>query len=416
MNSRKISVGLNIAIVQLNPQIGQVKQTVSRVYELIDKFKGTLGSQKTPDLVVFPEFALTGYNFHSREHILPYLTNDPSKGVSFDLAEKVSKMFNCYTVIGYPERYIDSSEKEHLYNSAAVVDPDGKLVFNYRKSFLYNTDEEWGCEENPNGFQNFNLDFPGKGTDLRTGEKLDVSLNSSIGICMDLSPYKFQAPFDKFEFSTYNIDNNSELIICPMAWLHSSSYTNHSNDSKSKVMHGIETNLKNHSLPLHGSQGKFVVDIDENNKTERIENDSDSIEISYSELDKPDMSNVNYWLLRFMPFLSCMFRNKRFVDDSSFPSYDLEYSCGEKSYMGSTKDSPWAFKDKNATIVLANRCGVEDGTTIFAGSSGIWKFNGQDVDTETNLNSLNESVELLGNLGKCHEGIIMRHVDFEIIR
>lgn len=71
--------------------------------------------------------------------------------------------------------------------------------------------------------------------------------------------------------------------------------------------------------------------------------------------------------------------------------------------------------------MLANRCGTEDGTTIFAGSSGIYKFNGKKPkgsqdDDESSLDSLNESVELLGNLGKGLEGAILREVQFEVFR
>ena len=171
---------------------------------------------------MFPEFALTGYNFHSRDHILPYATA-PDVGQSFKMAQEVSRLFNCYTVIGYPERF-ENGTKPLLYNSAAVTGPTGELVFNYRKSFLYYTDDDWGCKENPKGFQTFPLHLKQRATD-KNGNLQDITLKTSIGICMDLSPYKFTAPFHDYEFATYNVDQGTELIICPMAWLHSSSVT-----------------------------------------------------------------------------------------------------------------------------------------------------------------------------------------------
>ena len=93
----------------------------------------------------------------------------------------------------------------------------------------------------------------------------------------------------------------------------------------------------------------------------------------------------------------------------------------EKTFLGTSLGQPWKFQGKNAILVLANRCGTEDGTTIFAGSSGIYKFNGKKPkgsqdDDESSLDSLNESVELLGNLGKGLEGAILREVQFEVFR
>lgn len=53
---------------------------------------------------------------------------------------------------------------------------------------------------------------------------------------------------------------------------------------------------------------------------------------------------------------------------------------------------------------------------MYAGSSGFLKFNGQYGNEEEILNSSNRSVELLGNLGKGYEGVIVRDVSFEIER
>ncbi|QLG74649.1 hypothetical protein HG535_0G05320 [Zygotorulaspora mrakii] len=413
----KLAVNLRIAVVQLNPQIAQVSQNVSRATTMLRKLKDTLdnsGTGKNLDLVVFPEFALTGYNFHSRDHILPY-TSRAKDGPSFDLARLVSKMFSCYTVIGYPER-VSTDADSKLYNSAILISPEGELVFNYRKSFLYNTDEDWNCQENPAGFQNFPLLFKGRGKDLSKGKEgnaVDVTLKTSIGICMDLSPYKFQAPFQDFEFATYNVDNNSELIICPMAWLHSSSVTSDLRKEEiTEKVSKIEQHTRQQHLPAYGSQGDYQYDFDNRNITKRLSSDSDLLQKDYTDFAKPDMSNVNYWLLRFTPFLALRQRYLWSIEDL-FPFLEKKRSA---SYMGSSIDGIWKFKNKNAIVVMANRCGIEDGTTVFAGSSGIYKFNGKFDNEEGHLDSENQSVELLGNLGKGVEGIIMRDVNFEVFR
>lgn len=412
----KLAVKLRIAIVQLNPQIGQVTQNVKRATCLLNKLKESIGSsptEKNPDLIVFPEFALTGYNFHSRDHILPY-TSKTKDGPSYEMAKKVSKMFNCYTVIGYPER-TDSSANASLYNSAAVIDPNGELVFNYRKSFLYYTDEDWGCQENPRGFQSFPLHFKGKARDMSStiaGNAVDVTIRTSIGICMDLSPYKFEAPFHDYEFATYNIDNNIELIIFPMAWLHSSSVTKESDIDLQEKIDSIKENAEKLNIPIYGSQGTFQLDIGQH-QTQRISRDSEISNTTYADLKMPDMSNVNYWILRFLPFLALKQR-------SQWTPKDLLPFVNPKtlrhSYMGSTLHESWKFRGKNAVVAIANRCGIEDGTTVYAGSSGLYKFNGKSDNVENQLDSTNKSIELLGNLGKGLEGVIMRDVELEVNR
>lgn len=406
-----LAVNLRIAIVQLNPQIGQVQSTVGRTWELLEKFKSRISNtQKRPDIVVFPEFALTGYNFHSRDQILPYCCT-PNDGPSYELARKVSSTFQCYTVIGYPERTEDTSK---LYNSALVVSPQGEVIFNYRKSFLYETDEEWGCLENPQGFQTFPLTFKDAAKDNR-GNAQDVTLKTSIGICMDLSPYKFQAPFHDYEFATYNLDQGTELIICPMAWLHSTSaIAGDDNEIELQVsMNNIEQNCKRESISSVGKQGNFQIDAD-GTETPRLARQDEGDRNVYSEFNKPDMSNLNYWLLRFLPFLGLKERSE--WSATALSKLIVRGRLFRSSYIGAALDKYWAFKYKNAVLTIANRCGIEEGKTVFAGSSGIYKFNGQEFADHDSLDSTNYSVELRGNLGKGNEGILYREVDFQVSR
>lgn len=54
--------------------------------------------------------------------------------------------YNCFVTAGYPEK-VDSPTPEY-YNSAVTVGRDGETIANYRKSFLYDTDEIWAQEGN----------------------------------------------------------------------------------------------------------------------------------------------------------------------------------------------------------------------------------------------------------------------------
>jgi protein N-terminal amidase len=81
--------------------------------------------------------------------------------------------YDCTVVVGYPEK-VDVSAKwpasPEYYNSALVVNGDGDTIANYRKSFLYYTDETWALE-GEDGF--FHDAIPGLGT-------------VALGICTDL--------------------------------------------------------------------------------------------------------------------------------------------------------------------------------------------------------------------------------------
>ena len=51
--------------------------------------------------------------------------------------------------------YIEIDQDENLYNSAAVLDRDGKVILNYRKTHLYYNDKLWA--KSGDGFKNFKL-------------------------------------------------------------------------------------------------------------------------------------------------------------------------------------------------------------------------------------------------------------------
>jgi protein N-terminal amidase len=109
-----------------------------------------------------------GYNFKSAQDIEPFLEHSGS-GITSLWARTIALKYNCVVTVGYPEK-VDASGHSggpKYYNSALVINGDGETIANYRKSFLYHTDETW-AREGEDGF--FNGFIPGLG-------KL------SIGIC-----------------------------------------------------------------------------------------------------------------------------------------------------------------------------------------------------------------------------------------
>lgn len=95
-------------------------------------------------------------------------------------------------------------------NSTVTISPAGQVLTNYRKTFLYYTDETW-CAEPTSTFYTGTLGALGPVT---------------LGICMDINPHRFLAPWDAYEFanaaltSTHILPSSLPPLICvSMAWL-----------------------------------------------------------------------------------------------------------------------------------------------------------------------------------------------------
>lgn len=185
--------------MQFAPHVGDVNNNLNRADAVLNK-----ANPKDLDLLVLPELAFSGYNFRSLQHINPFL-EPTAAGITSLWARTTALKYNCIVSAGYPEK-VDVSFKwpagPEYYNSSITVNSAGETLANYRKSFLYYTDEKWALEGS--GFYAGRLGALGK---------------VAMGICMDLNPYKFEAPWRSFEFSKHIIRINANLVILSMAWL-----------------------------------------------------------------------------------------------------------------------------------------------------------------------------------------------------
>lgn len=292
---------MRIATLQFAPRLGDVEGNIKRADKLLKLTSPEDGdgnhfndgqpgiAELRPDILVLPEMAfsgdihtckdmdrhvlirVTGYNFSSLDAITPYLEYQ-GKGPSALWARRTARRLKCKVCVGYPEIYRNpevSSEKgtdgngnglvkgpAKLYNSLLVVDEAGKVIHNYRKRFLYYTDESWASEgEAEWSFKS--LEFPTGMSDADTAvtnqpetTRKSIQIPITFGICMDINPYKFEAPFDAYEFAHRVLDSQSHLVIVSAAWL---------------------------------------------------TNDANSIALKPGEL--PDMDTFNYWLRRFWPLI-----------------------------------------------------------------------------------------------------------------
>ncbi|KAI9807284.1 MAG: Carbon-nitrogen hydrolase [Piccolia ochrophora] len=186
---------MRIACLQFNPVIYQVAQNMERADAILRD-----AAPQNLDLLMLPELAFSGYNHPDLPSITPFLEPTGS-GSSTRWAIATARRLNCHVSVGYPE--ITTTTSPQRYNSVVLISPEGEIVTNYRKSFLYYTDETWATEGDA-GFYAGNIEGLG-----------DVSM----GICMDLNPYQFSAPWTKYEFSTHAVTTASTLILLTMAWL-----------------------------------------------------------------------------------------------------------------------------------------------------------------------------------------------------
>lgn len=85
-------------------------------------------AERGAKLVVFPECAVTGYCFASREEAWPF--SDPLPGPLSETVAGWSRAWNIHVIYGFLER-----DGDHMFNAVALVGPSG-LVAGYRKTHL----------------------------------------------------------------------------------------------------------------------------------------------------------------------------------------------------------------------------------------------------------------------------------------
>ncbi|KAK6006012.1 hypothetical protein QM012_006422 [Aureobasidium pullulans] len=184
---------MKIGCLQFAPKLGEVHDNIRKADSLLE---GTSSSEL--DLLVLPEMAFSGYNFPNLEAITPFL-EPTSCGPSAEWAKRTAARLNCIVAVGYPE--ITSEGKR--YNTVVSISPDGTIAASYRKTFLYYTDETW-ASEGDSGFYNGTLGALGQ---------------ACMGICMDINPRRFEAPWSAYEFANHCVDSDTPLVMLSMAWL-----------------------------------------------------------------------------------------------------------------------------------------------------------------------------------------------------
>ena len=114
---------MKVAAVQMDIKIFEKELNLARVLKKMEE-----AARAGAKIVVFPECALTGYCFTSREEAWPLAETVP--GPSTEKLAAAAKSLDCTAIVGLLE-----IAGTTMYNSAAVVDPTGVLGA-YRKMHL----------------------------------------------------------------------------------------------------------------------------------------------------------------------------------------------------------------------------------------------------------------------------------------
>ena len=114
---------IRIAAAQIDSKLGKVETNLARILAYAGEAAG-IGAE----LVVFPECALTGYQFESRDEALTAAQTVP--GPATDTLSSICAELGTHAIFGMLE-----GQGANLYNTAVLIGPDG-LTFKYHTNHI----------------------------------------------------------------------------------------------------------------------------------------------------------------------------------------------------------------------------------------------------------------------------------------
>ncbi len=115
---------IKVALAQISCKQGDKAENIRKIEDNVIKAK-----QQGAELIIFPEFSLTGYTVRD----CVYELAETIPGHSTTVLEKLAKKTGTYIVFGMPE--LSEKTQATIYNAAVLVGPDG-FVGKYRKMYL----------------------------------------------------------------------------------------------------------------------------------------------------------------------------------------------------------------------------------------------------------------------------------------
>jgi protein N-terminal amidase len=154
-------------------------------------------------LMVLPELAFSGYMFSGRAAVAS-LCELAGDGSTFRWCRATAARLGCTVCCGFPRRApaaAASGGGDVFYNSVMVVSADG-LLHTHDKHHLFFVDKTW-C-------------VAGAGWSACFIPTLGASVG--FGICMDINPWEFSAPFEAFELASFCRDAGVAVLAFSSAW------------------------------------------------------------------------------------------------------------------------------------------------------------------------------------------------------
>jgi len=116
---------LNIAVVQMAPELGKMEANIARMADWIR----IIATAQPVDIIVFPELSVTGYEGGQR---FAQMAQRVPGAVSNILGQHASE-FGVYVLVGMATK---EKVESVIYNSAVLIGPDGAPAGEYRKLHL----------------------------------------------------------------------------------------------------------------------------------------------------------------------------------------------------------------------------------------------------------------------------------------
>ena len=114
---------VKVAAVQMDSKIMGNSENLDRIL-----YETHTAADNGAELIVFPECALTGYVFTSREEATPYM--EPIPGLSIDKLAACCRELGVHVTVGLLE-----TDADRCFNTAVLLGPRG-LIGKYRKNHL----------------------------------------------------------------------------------------------------------------------------------------------------------------------------------------------------------------------------------------------------------------------------------------
>ena len=128
---------MKVGFFQFAPKFGEIQHNLNVILQAIEEF--------SVDLLVFPELALSGYQFTSKAEV-EELSQETAGCPALQRIQTALQGGGLYVVLGFAERV-----GGNLYNSALLIGPRGPLGL-YRKTHLFFEETLWFSPGNT-GFQ-----------------------------------------------------------------------------------------------------------------------------------------------------------------------------------------------------------------------------------------------------------------------